>query len=101
MISNPVSRGGSSEDATSRHDRGASFSESILSGASEPRSRPTSGTNKPLPGPPVPEKEKQKEKEEGKEKEDDGFQTEEVVGSKDKLPGVNPHLEGNSVTTKE
>ncbi|KAM0197651.1 hypothetical protein ACHAPA_002693 [Fusarium lateritium] len=103
MISNPASRGGSSEDATSRHDRGASFSESILSGASEPRSRPTSGTNKPLPRPPVPEKEEQKEKEKEKEKEreDDGFQTEEVVGSKDKLPGLNPHLEGNSVTTKE
>ncbi|KAF4991231.1 hypothetical protein FGRMN_7963 [Fusarium graminum] len=97
MINNPTSRGYSSDDATSRPDRGASFSESILSGVSEPRSRPTSGTNKPLPGPPVPEKETQKEK----GTEDDGFQTEQVIGSKDKLPGENPHLEGGSVTTKE
>ncbi|KAJ4270441.1 hypothetical protein NW762_002123 [Fusarium torreyae] len=89
MISAPASRGGSSDGAAARHDRGASFSESILSGVSESGSRPTSGTNKPLPGPPVPEKE------------NDGFQTEGVVGSKDKLSGANPNPEGNGVTTKE
>lgn len=89
MISAPVSRGGSSDDATARPGRGASFSESILSGVSEPGSRPTSGINKPLPGPPVPEKK------------DDGFQTEGVVGSKDKLPSAGPPRNENGVTTKE
>ncbi|KAF4963389.1 hypothetical protein FSARC_8588 [Fusarium sarcochroum] len=90
MISAPVSRGGSSDGAAARPDRGASFSESILSGVSESGSRPTSGTNKPLPGPPVPEKE------------NDGFQTEGVVGSRDKLSTANPpHPEGNGVTSKE
>jgi hypothetical protein len=89
MISAPMSRGGSSDEPASRTQRGASFSESILSGVSEPNSRPTSGTNKPLPGPPVPEKE------------DDGFQTEGVVGSKDKLAGANPHPDGNGAATKD
>ncbi|KAI7766904.1 hypothetical protein LZL87_005204 [Fusarium oxysporum] len=89
MISAPVSRGGSSDDATARPGRGASFSESILSGVSESGSRPTSGINKPLPGPPVPEKK------------DDGFQTEGVVGSKDKLPSAGPPRNENGVTTKE
>ncbi|KAF4957847.1 hypothetical protein FGADI_2864 [Fusarium gaditjirri] len=89
MISAPVSRGGSSDDATARPGRGASFSESILSGVSESGSRPTSGINKPLPGPPVPEKK------------DDGFQTEGVVGSKDKLPNADPPRNENGVTTEE
>ncbi|KAF5645694.1 hypothetical protein F52700_2257 [Fusarium sp. NRRL 52700] len=89
MISAPVSRGGSSDDATARPGRGASFSESILSGVSESGSRPTSGINKPLPGPPVPGKK------------DDGFQTEGVVGSKDKLPSARPSLSENGVTNKE
>ncbi|KAF5569843.1 hypothetical protein FPHYL_1832 [Fusarium phyllophilum] len=89
MISAPVSRGGSSDDATARPGRGASFSESILSGVSESGSRPTSGINKPLPGPPVPGKK------------DDGFQTEGVVGSKDKLPSAGPPRNENGVTTKE
>lgn len=89
MISAPESRGGSSDDQASRKDRGASFSESILSGVSESNSRPTSGTNKPLPGPPVPKKE------------DDGFQTEGVVGSKDKGLEVNPHPEGNGAAVKD
>ncbi|KAF4333803.1 hypothetical protein FBEOM_12398 [Fusarium beomiforme] len=88
MISAPASRGGSSDDATARPGRGASFSESILSGVSESGSRPTSGTNKPLPGPPVPEKN------------EDGFQTEGVVGSKDKLSSAGPPHE-NGVTNKE
>lgn len=89
MISAPVSRGGSSDEPALRTDRGASFSESILSGVSDSNSRPTSGTNKPLPGPPVPEKE------------DDGFQKEGVLGSKDKLAGVNPHPDEKSSTTKD
>ncbi|KAF5966692.1 hypothetical protein FCOIX_12383 [Fusarium coicis] len=89
MISAPVSRGGSSDDATARPGRGASFSESILSGVSESGSRPTSGINKPLPGPPVPGKK------------DDGFQTEGVIGSKDKLPSAGPPHNENGVTIKE
>ncbi|KAF5610046.1 uncharacterized protein FSUBG_3575 [Fusarium subglutinans] len=89
MISAPVSRGGSSDDATARPERGASFSESILSGVSESGSRPTSGINNPLPGPPVPGRK------------DDGFQTEGVVGSKDKLPSAGPPRNENGVTTKE
>ncbi|KAJ4131520.1 hypothetical protein NW768_005710 [Fusarium equiseti] len=89
MISAPESRGGSSDEQASRKDRGASFSESILSGVSESNSRPTSGTDKPLPGPPVPKKE------------DDGFQTEGVVGSKDKGLGVNPHPDGNGAAAKD
>jgi hypothetical protein len=35
------------------------------------------------------------------EKEDDGFQTEGVVGSKDKLAGANPHPDGNGAATKD
>ncbi|KAH7198136.1 transport protein Avl9-domain-containing protein [Fusarium flagelliforme] len=89
MISAPESRGGSSDEQASRKDRGASFSESILSGVSESNSRPTSGTNKPLPGPPVPKKE------------DDGFQTEGVVGSKDKGLEVSPHPDGNGAAAKD
>ncbi|KAF5572150.1 hypothetical protein FPANT_13302 [Fusarium pseudoanthophilum] len=89
MISAPVSRGGSSDDATARPGRGASFSESILSGVSESGSRPTSGINKPLPGPPVPGKK------------DDGFQTEGVTGSKDKLPSAGPPHNENGVMIKE
>ncbi|KAF5661996.1 Avl9-like protein [Fusarium denticulatum] len=89
MISAPVSRGGSSDDAAARPGRGASFSESILSGVSESGSRPTSGINKPLPGPPVPGKK------------DDGFQTEGVIGSKDKLPSAGPPHNENGVTIKE
>ncbi|CAG7564749.1 unnamed protein product [Fusarium equiseti] len=89
MISAPESRGGSSDEQASRKDRGASFSESILSGVSESNSRPTSGTNKPLPGPPVPKKE------------DDGFQTEGVVGSKDKGLEVSPHSDGNGAAARD
>lgn len=89
MISAPMSRGGSSDEPGPRTQRGASFSESILSGVSEPNSRPTSGTNKPLPGPPVPKKE------------DDGFQTEGVVGSKDKLAGASTHPDGNGAAAKD
>ncbi|KAF4980257.1 hypothetical protein FZEAL_3694 [Fusarium zealandicum] len=75
MISAPGSHGDSSDDATVRPGRGASFSESILSGVSESPSRRES---KPLPRPPVPEKD------------DDGFHAEGVVGSRDKMPVATP-----------
>ncbi|KAF5022624.1 hypothetical protein F66182_5324 [Fusarium sp. NRRL 66182] len=100
MISAPVSRGGSSDDATARPGRGASFSESILSGVSDPASRPVSGTGKPPLGPPVPEKDNDEDNN-NRDRDDNGFQKEGVVGSKDKLSGANPQPERNGVTSKE
>lgn len=77
MISAPGSRGGSSEDTVPRPATGASFSESILSGVSESPGRPDKRDSK-ASGSPVPEKDT------------DGFHTEDVVGSKDKIKEAKP-----------
>ncbi|KAM0426149.1 hypothetical protein ACHAPT_008493 [Fusarium lateritium] len=90
MISAPVSRGGSSDDATARPGTGVSFSESILSGVSDSPGRLGTGVvSKPLPGPPVPDKD------------EDGFQTEGVRGSREKRSDLKPLPGENGITSKE
>ncbi|KAF4460361.1 hypothetical protein FALBO_12866 [Fusarium albosuccineum] len=88
MISAPVSRGGSSDDAAARPGTGASFSESILSGVSDSPGRPVTRVSKPLPGPPVPDKD------------DDGFRTEGVTGTRGRLSDTKP-LPDETLTSKE
>ncbi|CAM1511294.1 Fc.00g088070.m01.CDS01 [Cosmosporella sp. VM-42] len=72
IVSAPESRTGSSEDAnTTRPTTGVSFSESILSGVSESPGRPATRSSV------VPEK--------NGEVKGDGFHTEDVMGSRDKV----------------
>lgn len=74
IVSAPETRAGSSDDpALPRPQSGVSFSESILSGVSDSPGRTKRDGPEPI-------------KEKNEAKEDDGFHTEGVVGSRDKLP---------------
>lgn len=82
MISAPESRTGSTDDpVTGRPTTGVSFSESILSGVSDSPGRPTTRARDRVEEEDVPHKN-------GFALKDDGFHTEGVVGSRDKLVEV-------------
>ncbi|KAF7546407.1 hypothetical protein G7Z17_g8453 [Cylindrodendrum hubeiense] len=83
IISPPESRTGSTDDAIAgRPTTGVSFSESILSGVSESPGRPATGVRAKAEEEDVPHKN-------GVTK-NDGFHTEGVVGSRDKLVEAKP-----------
>ncbi|KAH6996449.1 transport protein Avl9-domain-containing protein [Ilyonectria sp. MPI-CAGE-AT-0026] len=82
MISAPESRTGSTDDTvTGRPTTGVSFSESILSGVSDSPGRPTTRARERAEEEDIPHKN-------GFALKNDGFHTEGVVGSRDKLVEV-------------